>query len=162
MTSIARPPSLLGNYRPVSKEELVAAMEEDEFVAGYEAVVLFDPAEHPNLARDGGESNASSTSTSPALEQQQQQASNINIINNNNNNVDGAGGGGSTSPALRTVTVSPFIGKCLREHQREGVRFLFECVNGLRPYKGWFSSSLCFWCMRLRVREGDESGISQK
>jgi len=34
---------------------------------------------------------------------------------------------------IRPVIVAPFIGKFLREHQREGVRFMFECVNGLRP-----------------------------
>jgi len=34
------------------------------------------------------------------------------------------------------VTVEPVIGKYLREHQREGLQFLFECVAGLRPFGG--------------------------
>ncbi|KAK2865481.1 hypothetical protein FQN49_003535, partial [Arthroderma sp. PD_2] len=34
------------------------------------------------------------------------------------------------------VVVDPLIGKHLREHQREGVKFLYECVMGLRPYNG--------------------------
>lgn len=36
----------------------------------------------------------------------------------------------------RAVTVAGFVGRFLREHQREGVRFVFECVCGLRPYNG--------------------------
>jgi len=34
------------------------------------------------------------------------------------------------------VVVEPVLGKFLREHQREGIQFLFECVTGLRPYEG--------------------------
>ncbi|OAL71947.1 dsDNA-dependent ATPase [Trichophyton violaceum] len=34
------------------------------------------------------------------------------------------------------VVVDPILGKHLREHQREGVKFLYECVMGLRPFNG--------------------------
>lgn len=34
------------------------------------------------------------------------------------------------------VVVDPLLSKHLREHQREGVRFLYECVMGERPYPG--------------------------
>ncbi|KAF1976232.1 DNA repair and recombination protein RAD26 [Bimuria novae-zelandiae CBS 107.79] len=30
------------------------------------------------------------------------------------------------------VVVDPVLGKCLRDHQREGVQFLYECVMGMR------------------------------
>ncbi|KAK2747791.1 helicase [Myotisia sp. PD_48] len=34
------------------------------------------------------------------------------------------------------VVVDPFLTKHLREHQREGVKFLYECVMGMRPFNG--------------------------
>ncbi|WEW54792.1 helicase [Emydomyces testavorans] len=34
------------------------------------------------------------------------------------------------------VVVDPLLGKHLREHQREGVKFLYECVMGMRPFNG--------------------------
>ena len=34
------------------------------------------------------------------------------------------------------VVLDPLLGKHLREHQREGVAFLYECVMGLRDYGG--------------------------
>ncbi|OKL56071.1 hypothetical protein UA08_08589 [Talaromyces atroroseus] len=34
------------------------------------------------------------------------------------------------------VVVDPFLTKHLREHQREGVKFLYECVMGLRDFNG--------------------------
>ncbi|KAF3481235.1 DNA repair and recombination protein RAD54 [Arthroderma uncinatum] len=34
------------------------------------------------------------------------------------------------------VVVDPLIGKHLREHQQEGVKFLYECVMGMRPFNG--------------------------
>ena len=34
------------------------------------------------------------------------------------------------------VVLDPIISKKLREHQREGVRFLYECVMGMRPSGG--------------------------
>lgn len=34
------------------------------------------------------------------------------------------------------VVVDPLLGKHLREHQREGVKFLYECVMGLRDFNG--------------------------
>ncbi|KAM5447873.1 helicase [Microsporum audouinii] len=34
------------------------------------------------------------------------------------------------------VVVDPILGKHLREHQREGVKFLYECVMGLRSFNG--------------------------
>jgi len=34
------------------------------------------------------------------------------------------------------VVVDPILCKHLREHQREGVKFMYECVMGMRPYKG--------------------------
>lgn len=34
------------------------------------------------------------------------------------------------------VVLDPFIGKHLMEHQREGVKFLYECVMGLRDFNG--------------------------
>jgi SNF2-related domain len=34
------------------------------------------------------------------------------------------------------VVVDPMLTRWLREHQREGVRFMFECVTGLRSFDG--------------------------
>lgn len=34
------------------------------------------------------------------------------------------------------VVLDPFLGTHIREHQREGVKFLYECVIGLRGYDG--------------------------
>jgi len=34
------------------------------------------------------------------------------------------------------ITVEPIVGKFLREHQREGIQFLFECIAGLREFNG--------------------------
>lgn len=34
------------------------------------------------------------------------------------------------------VIVDPILSSALRPHQREGVAFLYECVMGLRPFKG--------------------------
>ncbi|KAI1924216.1 helicase [Ophidiomyces ophidiicola] len=34
------------------------------------------------------------------------------------------------------VVVDPLLGKHLRQHQREGVKFLYECVMGMRPFNG--------------------------
>ncbi|KAL8724395.1 MAG: hypothetical protein Q9166_007975 [cf. Caloplaca sp. 2 TL-2023] len=40
------------------------------------------------------------------------------------------------SDAKVDVVVDPILSKKLREHQREGVRFLYECVSGLRDFNG--------------------------
>eukprot|EP00899_Mesostigma_viride_P007949 jgi/Mesvir1/17155/Mv07580-RA.1 len=37
----------------------------------------------------------------------------------------------------RPVVVDPCLVKFLREHQREGVQFMFECVTGLREFCDW-------------------------
>lgn len=37
---------------------------------------------------------------------------------------------------LVDVVVDPILSKNLREHQREGVKFMYECVMGMRPYNG--------------------------
>lgn len=34
------------------------------------------------------------------------------------------------------VVIDPFLGKHLRKHQQEGVKFLYECVMGLRDFNG--------------------------
>ncbi|KAK2630268.1 hypothetical protein QTJ16_001088 [Diplocarpon rosae] len=34
------------------------------------------------------------------------------------------------------VVLDPFLGRHLREHQREGIQFLYECVMGMRDYDG--------------------------
>lgn len=34
------------------------------------------------------------------------------------------------------VVIDPFLGQHLREHQREGVKFLYECVMGMRDFNG--------------------------
>jgi DNA repair and recombination protein RAD54B len=34
------------------------------------------------------------------------------------------------------VVLDPFLGKHLMEHQREGVKFLYECVMGMRDFNG--------------------------
>jgi hypothetical protein len=34
------------------------------------------------------------------------------------------------------ITVDPCVCKFLREHQREGLQFLFDCVHGLKPHGG--------------------------
>jgi DNA repair and recombination protein RAD54B len=34
------------------------------------------------------------------------------------------------------VVVDPILGKHLRPHQKEGVKFMYECVMGLRPFNG--------------------------
>ncbi|SZF03903.1 unnamed protein product [Blumeria hordei] len=37
---------------------------------------------------------------------------------------------------LVDVVVDPFLGQHLRAHQREGVKFLYECVMGMRDFNG--------------------------
>lgn len=34
------------------------------------------------------------------------------------------------------MLVDNMLTRWLRPHQREGVQFMFECVNGLRSYEG--------------------------
>lgn len=34
------------------------------------------------------------------------------------------------------VVLDPFLGRVLREHQREGVKFMYECVMGMRDFNG--------------------------
>lgn len=41
-----------------------------------------------------------------------------------------------TGRQLVDVVLDPAIGKLLRPHQREGVKFLYECVMGLRDFNG--------------------------
>ena len=43
------------------------------------------------------------------------------------------------------VVVDPFIGRHLRPHQRDGVRFMYECVVGLR--RGGASGSIHKGCL---------------
>ncbi|ODV84816.1 hypothetical protein CANARDRAFT_179170, partial [[Candida] arabinofermentans NRRL YB-2248] len=37
---------------------------------------------------------------------------------------------------FKSVVIDPLIGTKLREHQREGVKFLYECVMGYREFEG--------------------------
>ncbi len=37
----------------------------------------------------------------------------------------------------RCVVVEPFLSKFMREHQRQGVQFMFDCVTGIRPADGF-------------------------
>ncbi|KAF2461809.1 SNF2 family N-terminal domain-containing protein [Lineolata rhizophorae] len=37
---------------------------------------------------------------------------------------------------LVDVVVDPILSRQMREHQREGVKFLYECVMGMRPFAG--------------------------
>ena len=37
---------------------------------------------------------------------------------------------------LVDVVVDPILSTCLREHQREGVKFMYECVMGMREFEG--------------------------
>lgn len=41
-----------------------------------------------------------------------------------------------TGKRIVDVVVDPLVGVHLREHQREGVKFLYECVMGMRPFNG--------------------------
>ena len=36
----------------------------------------------------------------------------------------------------KCVVVEPFLSKFMREHQRQGVQFMFDCVTGIRPADG--------------------------
>jgi hypothetical protein len=36
----------------------------------------------------------------------------------------------------RSVVVEPFLSKFMREHQRQGVQFMYDCVTGIRPADG--------------------------
>ena len=36
----------------------------------------------------------------------------------------------------RCVVVEPFLAKFMREHQRQGVQFMYDCVTGIRPADG--------------------------
>jgi hypothetical protein len=36
----------------------------------------------------------------------------------------------------RCVVVEPFLSKFMREHQRQGVQFMYDCVTGIRPEDG--------------------------
>lgn len=37
---------------------------------------------------------------------------------------------------LVDVVLDPFLGQHLREHQREGIKFMYECVMGMRDFNG--------------------------
>jgi SNF2 family DNA or RNA helicase len=37
----------------------------------------------------------------------------------------------------KSVIVEPFLSKYMREHQRQGVQFMFDCVTGMRPSDGY-------------------------
>jgi hypothetical protein len=41
-----------------------------------------------------------------------------------------------TAYAKNDVFVPPVLAKWLRPHQREGVQFMYECVMGMKDYKG--------------------------
>jgi DNA repair and recombination RAD54-like protein len=111
------PPSSIGEYRAISLDELAAAMEEEEKVPGYDPCVLWEPPEETTLT----------TTTSSTI---------TTTLSSTTTAIIPTTAITATSKRPKPVIVSPFIGKCLREHQREGVRFMFECVNGLRPYNG--------------------------
>lgn len=42
----------------------------------------------------------------------------------------------STRNQIVDVVIDPLLGKHLREHQREGVKFMYECVMGMRSFDG--------------------------
>ncbi|KAK9241162.1 SNF2 family N-terminal domain-containing protein [Lipomyces kononenkoae] len=42
----------------------------------------------------------------------------------------------TTTKELVDVVVDPYLSKFLRPHQRDGVRFLYECVMGMKPIPG--------------------------
>ncbi len=42
----------------------------------------------------------------------------------------------STGNQIVDVVIDPLLGKHLREHQREGVKFMYECVMGMRSFDG--------------------------
>ena len=102
MSSARTPPSALGAYRAVSREEMMVMAEEEEHFPGYEPCVLWEPPAGmvPPMATTPVSAGALAMAPPPAV--------------------------------IRPVVVTPFVGRFLREHQREGVRFMFECVNGLR------------------------------
>ena len=37
----------------------------------------------------------------------------------------------------KSIVVEPFLSKYMREHQRQGVQFMFDCVTGIRPADGF-------------------------
>jgi DNA repair and recombination protein RAD54 and RAD54-like protein len=43
----------------------------------------------------------------------------------------------ATVKKLKPVSVDPVLCRFLREHQREGVQFMFDCVHGLKPFDGF-------------------------
>lgn len=43
---------------------------------------------------------------------------------------------GSAGPKATPISVDPLLCRFLREHQREGVQFMFECTHGLRAFGG--------------------------
>lgn len=42
----------------------------------------------------------------------------------------------AANPGARPISVDPILCRFLREHQREGVQFVFDCIHGLKPYGG--------------------------
>jgi SNF2 family DNA or RNA helicase len=36
-----------------------------------------------------------------------------------------------------SIVVEPFLAQFMREHQRQGVQFMFDCVTGKRPSDGF-------------------------
>lgn len=36
----------------------------------------------------------------------------------------------------RCIVVEPFLAKFMRDHQRQGVQFMYDCVTGIRPADG--------------------------
>lgn len=43
---------------------------------------------------------------------------------------------GSAGPKAAPVSVDPLLCRFLREHQREGVQFVFDCIHGLKAFEG--------------------------
>ncbi|KAI5302796.1 helicase [Ascosphaera pollenicola] len=41
-----------------------------------------------------------------------------------------------TGKQIVDVVVDPLLGKHLRDHQKEGVKFMYECVMNMRPFEG--------------------------
>lgn len=79
-----------------------------ELPEGYEPLVLHDPEDPPRFDAEG---NVCSDPSTPISKE-------------------------DIDPDAAKVVVEDFIGVSLREHQREGVQFMFSCIHSMRGFNG--------------------------
>jgi DNA repair and recombination protein RAD54B len=86
---------------------------------------------HTTAAAGGGGGPSAPAAPAPLFDPRAPEA----VVLNQEQWAEGAGKLPSGRPVV-PVVVDPYIARSLRPHQREGVRFMYECVTGLRWVRG--------------------------